>query len=74
MLICIFNLDGKRATANPNVAIVTSEELRDIRGKAEKNSVNNAAIITRAELDRIKAETVIKSVEEIKAERKMLNA
>ena len=74
MLICSFILDGKKASANPNVAIVTSEELRDIRGKAEKNSVNNAAIITKAELDRIKAETVIKSVAEIKAERKMLNA
>ena len=67
-------VDKKAGTANPNVAIVSSAELRDIRGKAEKGSVNNAAIITRAELDRIKAETVIKSVEQIKAEKKMLNA
>ena len=50
------------------MAIVSSAELRDIRGKAEKGSVNNAAIITRAELDRIKAETVIKSVEQIRRE------
>ena len=56
-------LDKKTAGGNPNVAIVSSAELRDIRGKCEKGSVNNAAIITKAELDRIKAETVIKSVE-----------
>ena len=55
-------------------AIVSAAELRDIRSKCEKGSVNNAAIISRAELDRIKAEAVIKSVDEIKAERKMFNA
>ena len=59
---------------NRDVAVVSASEMRDIRSKLEKGPINNAAIITRAELDRIKAETVIKSPEEIKAERKVLNA
>jgi len=59
---------------NRDVAVVSASELRDIRSKLEKGPTNNAAIITRADLDRIKAETVIKTTEEIKAERKVLNA
>jgi len=59
---------------NRDVAVVSASELRDIRSKLEKGPTNKAAIITRADLDRIKAETVIKTTEEIKAERKVLNA
>ena len=36
--------------------------------------MNTAAIITKAELDRIRQETVIKSDAQIRAEKKMLNA
>ena len=67
-------IDPKKVTAGAGVGIISQDELRDIRGTAEKGSVNNAAIITRAELDRIRGETVIKSDAQIKAERKLLNA
>ena len=61
-------------TAGAGIGIISQDELRAIRGKAEGGSVNNAAIITRGELERIKAETIIKSDAQIKAERKLLNA
>ena len=37
------------------------DELRDIRGKTEKNNQNNAVIISKNDLDRIKDATTIKT-------------
>ncbi|MFN7880932.1 MAG: hypothetical protein ACK5NI_00325 [bacterium] len=39
------------------------DELRTIRGKTEKNNQNDAVIISKNDLDRIKEATVIKTKE-----------
>lgn len=47
----------------PNAAVVSLDELRTIRSKTEKNNQNDAVIISKSDLDRIKGATVIKTKE-----------
>ena len=48
------------------------DELRNIRGKTEKNQANDAVIITKKDLDRIKDATVIKTKEQAMQEKKLM--
>lgn len=47
------------------------DELRDIRQKTEKNNQNNAVIISKNDLDRIKDATTIKTKDQIIQEKKL---
>ena len=49
--------------ARGSAAVISMDELRTIRGKTEKNNQNDAVIISKNDLDRIKAATTIKSKE-----------
>lgn len=49
------------------------EEIRTIRGKAVANKAADSAIITKADLDRIRNSCKIQSKEEAQAERALLN-
>lgn len=46
-----------------NAAVISLDELRTIRQKTEKNNQNDAVIITKNDLERIKAATQIKTKE-----------
>ena len=63
----LFGGKKKPATAasgsRANTAVITMDELRTIRGKTEKNGQNDAVIISKNDLDRIKMATTIKSKE-----------
>jgi len=55
---------GKGAsTVGPNAAVISLDELRTIRGKTEKNNQNDAVIISRGDMDRIRMATTIKTKE-----------
>ena len=47
------------------------DELRDIRQKTERNNQNNAVIISKNDLDRIKDATTIKTKDQIIQEKKL---
>ena len=48
------------------------EELRTIRGKAEKNNKNDAVVLSKNDLLRIKDATTIKTKEQVLGEKKLL--
>ena len=50
------------------------DELRDIRIKTEKNNQNNAVIISKNDLDRIKDATTIKTKDQIIQEKRIADA
>lgn len=54
-----------------DIAVVSIQELREIRGKTEKGAKSDAIIINYDELKRIKANMVIKSPEKRMEERKL---
>ena len=57
---------GKKAGSKgigANAAVISLDELRTIRSKTEKNNQNDAVIISKTDLDRIKGATVIKTKE-----------
>jgi len=45
--------------------VITLDELRNIRGKTEKNNQNDAVIISKADLARIKDATNIKTRDQV---------
>ena len=47
------------------------DELRAIRGKTEKNNQNDAVIISKNDLDRIKDATTIKTRDQLLQEKKL---
>jgi len=51
--------------AGASAAVVSLEELRTIRGKTEKNNQNDAVIITRSDMARIRMATTIKTKEQL---------
>jgi hypothetical protein len=61
-----------KTTLPAGSAVVTMDELRTIRGKTEKNNQNDAVIISKNDLDRIKGATTIKSKEQLIAEKRLL--
>jgi hypothetical protein len=64
---------GKPGTANiKGAAVISLDELRTIRQKTEKNNQNDAVIISKNDLERIKMATSIKSKEQLIAEKKLM--
>lgn len=61
-----------KSTVQAGSAVVTMDELRTIRAKTEKNNQNDAVIISKSDLDRIKSATTIKSKEQLIAEKRLL--
>ena len=67
------NLFGtsKPKTAS-GVAIISADELRAIRQKTVNNSQNDAVVISKNDLDRIKDATVIKTKDQLINDKKLL--
>ena len=63
---------GNKGTAKGQGATILSmEELRAIRNKTEKNNQTDAVIITKADLERIKGATTIKTKEHLLQEKRL---
>jgi hypothetical protein len=54
-----------------STGVITLDELRNIRGAAVKNSKNDAVVISKAELDRIKDATTVKTKDQVIVEKKL---
>ena len=54
-----------------SAGFITMDELRDIRQKTEKNNQNNAVILKKGDLDRIRDATTIKTKDQILQEKKL---
>ena len=63
---------GAAGTVKTSTGVVTLDELRTIRGKAEKNNKNDAVIISKNDLMRIKDATTIKTKEQVLGEKRLL--
>jgi hypothetical protein len=64
-------IGGKENKGSKNTAVVSLDELRDIRNKTEKNQKNDAVIISKNELARIKDSTKITTKEATQELKKM---
>ncbi len=53
------NKENKKGTTAGGKAIVTTDDLRDIRNKTEKGQKADAAILSNADLERMKGSTKI---------------
>jgi hypothetical protein len=63
---------AKPGTASvKGAAVISLDELRTIRQKTEKNNQNDAVIISKNDLERIKMATSIKTKEQLIAEKKL---
>ena len=60
------------AAVRTSQGIISLEELRGIRGKVEKNEKNDAVIISKTDLDRIRDATTIKTKDQLIQEKKLL--
>ena len=63
---------GSKAKSNSGVGVISQDELRSIRAKTEKNTKNDAVVISKNDLNRIKDATVIKTKDELINEKKLL--
>ena len=63
---------GSKAKSNAGVGVISQDELRAIRAKTEKNTKNDAVVISKNDLNRIKDATVIKTKDELINEKKLL--
>ena len=54
-----------------NSAVISLEELRTIRAKTEKNNQNDAVIISKQDMDRIREATQIKTKEQVIQQKKL---
>ena len=63
---------GSKDKSNAGVGIISQDELRSIRAKTEKNTKNDAVVISKNDLNRIKDATVIKTKDELINEKKLL--
>ena len=52
---------------------ITMDELRAIRQKTEKNNQNDAVVLSKNDLDRIKDATTIKTKDQILQEKKLMD-
>lgn len=62
---------GAEATVKTAAGIITLDELRTIRGKTEKNNQNDAVVLSKNDLLRIKDATTIKTKDQILGEKKL---
>ena len=63
---------GSKAKSNAGVGVISQDELRSIRAKTEKNTKNDAVVISKNDVNRIKDATVIKTKDELINEKKLL--
>ena len=56
---------------NTAAGFITMDELRAIRQKTEKNNQNDAVVLSKADLDRIKDATTIKTKDQLLQEKKL---
>ena len=63
---------GSKGKTNAGVGFISQDELRSIRAKTEKNTKNDAVVISKNDLNRIKDATVIKTKDELINEKKLL--
>ena len=63
---------GSKVKSNAGVGVISQDELRAIRSKTEKNTKNDAVVISKNDLNRIKDATVIKTKDELINEKKLL--
>jgi hypothetical protein len=63
---------GSKVKSNAGVGVISQDELRAIRAKTEKNTKNDAVVISKNDLNRIKDATVIKTKDELINEKKLL--
>jgi len=56
-------IGGKENKGTKNTAVISLDELREIRNKTEKNQKNDAVIISKNDLARIKESTKITTKE-----------
>ena len=54
-----------------STGFITMDELRAIRIKTEKNNQNDAVVITKGDLDRIKDATTIKTKDQLLQEKRL---
>ena len=62
---------GAEATVKTAAGVITLDELRTIRGKTEKNNQNDAVVLSKNDLLRIKDATTIKTKDQILGEKKL---
>lgn len=63
---------SKKPGSAKGVGVISMDELRGIREKTQKNNQNDAVIITKGDLERIKEATTIKTKDQIIQEKKLL--
>ena len=62
---------GAEATVKTAAGVITLDELRTIRGKTEKNNQNDAVVLSKNDLLRIKDAITIKTKDQILGEKKL---
>jgi hypothetical protein len=67
----LFGGSKKPGSAN-GAGVISMDELRKIRTKTEKNNQNDAVVISRGDLERIREATTIKTKDQIIQEKKLL--
>jgi hypothetical protein len=60
------------AAVRTSQGVISLEELRNIRGKVESKDKNDAVIISKNDLDRIRDATTIKTKDQVIQEKKLL--
>ena len=63
--------DIPEGSLTQNAGFITMDELRAIRQKTEKNNQNDAVVLSKADLDRIKDATTIKTKDQLLQEKKL---
>jgi hypothetical protein len=64
VITAIGNNKGKKSTmVSSGVAVVSRDELKEIRDKTEKGQKSDAIVISKSEIERMKAITKIQSKE-----------
>ena len=68
----LFGKKGAQGGVKTSTGVITLDELRNIRGKTEKNNQNDAVIISKNDLMRIKDATTIKTKDQVLQEKALL--
>ena len=68
----LFGKKGAGAGVKTSTGVISLDELRAIRGKTEKNNQNDAVIISKNDLQRIRDATTIKSRDQVLQEKALV--
>ena len=63
---------GKKTGVATSTGVISIDQLRKIRDKTEKNQANDAVIISKGDLERIKASTAIQTKDQMLQQKKLL--